>query len=122
MFLNDFAGILPGLPYNMYGMMDQLISSVGARFAGTFASTFSGYIHRIRGYHDRALVPDKGVYYINYPYEEDSYQDSLEQNERWSNSVWWPQDDAELYIHDSWSREFSFTWDMARDWLPPLNR
>lgn len=122
MFLEDFTEGLPGLPYNMYGMMDQLISSVAARFAGTFASTFTGYIHRIRGYHDPLLVLDKGVYYLNFPFDEDSYRDSVEHNDRWTHAVWWPQDDAELYTSDSWAREFSFTWDMDRDWLPPLER
>jgi len=37
----------------------QLVCSVATRFVGTFGSTFSGYIHRLRGHHQRALVPDK---------------------------------------------------------------
>ena len=37
------------------------------RFLGTFGSTFSAYISRMRAYHSAALVPDKGVYFTNYP-------------------------------------------------------
>ena len=37
------------------------------RFLGTFGSTFSAYISRLRAYHSTALVPDKGVYFTNYP-------------------------------------------------------
>ena len=37
------------------------------RFLGTFGSTFSSYISRVRAYHSAALVPDKGVYFTNYP-------------------------------------------------------
>ena len=37
------------------------------RFMGTFGSTFSAHISRLRAYHSSALVPDKGVYFMNYP-------------------------------------------------------
>ena len=37
---------------------------------GSFGSTFSAYIYRLRAYHSMALVPDKGVYFINYPYTQ----------------------------------------------------
>ena len=37
------------------------------RFMGSFGSTFSAYIYRLRAYHSLALVPDKGVYFVNYP-------------------------------------------------------
>lgn len=32
-------------------MLDQLISTKGHTFIGTFYSTFTGYIMRLRGYH-----------------------------------------------------------------------
>lgn len=32
-------------------MLDQLIASRGRTFVGTFHSTFTGYINRMRGYH-----------------------------------------------------------------------
>ena len=37
------------------------------RFLGTFGSTFSANINRIRGYHSPCLVPDKGIYFVNWP-------------------------------------------------------
>jgi hypothetical protein len=37
---------------------------------GTFGSTFSAYINRIRGYHSSCLVPDKGIYFTNWPQDE----------------------------------------------------
>jgi hypothetical protein len=35
---------------NYYGMLDQLIASKGRLFFGTYYSTFTGYINRMRGY------------------------------------------------------------------------
>ena len=40
-----------GLNTNKYGMLDQLIASRGRTFVGTYHSTFTGYINRMRGYH-----------------------------------------------------------------------
>lgn len=50
-FLGDFAHLIPNLSKNYYGMLDQLIASRGRTFYGTFYSTFTGYINRMRGYH-----------------------------------------------------------------------
>jgi hypothetical protein len=52
-FLNDFAELadLPHINPNYLGMIDQVICSrADARFVGTWFSTFSGYITRMRGY------------------------------------------------------------------------
>jgi hypothetical protein len=37
----------------------QMVCSVSTRFVGTFGSTFSGFVHRLRGHHHPSLVPDK---------------------------------------------------------------
>jgi len=50
-FLGDFQHLFQGLSKNYYGMLDQLIASRGRTFFGTFYSTFTGYINRVRGYH-----------------------------------------------------------------------
>ena len=34
-----------------------------------------------------------------------------------SAQVWWPQQDAELFTAELWTREYSFTWDFSRDML-----
>eukprot|EP00814_Leptocylindrus_danicus_P007156 CAMPEP_0116037736 /NCGR_PEP_ID=MMETSP0321-20121206/22259_1 /TAXON_ID=163516 /ORGANISM="Leptocylindrus danicus var. danicus, Strain B650" /LENGTH=453 /DNA_ID=CAMNT_0003516053 /DNA_START=185 /DNA_END=1544 /DNA_ORIENTATION=- len=50
-FLNDFLHLVPDVNTNYYGMLDQIIASKGEIFFGTYYSTFSSYIHRLRGYH-----------------------------------------------------------------------
>ena len=50
-FLDDFKHLFPDLNTNYYGMLDQLIASKGRVFVGTYFSTFSGYINRMRGYY-----------------------------------------------------------------------
>mmetsp|Transcript_8027 Transcript_8027/g.8252 ORF Transcript_8027/g.8252 Transcript_8027/m.8252 type:complete len:438 (-) Transcript_8027:245-1558(-) len=50
-FLDDFQHLFPNLNTNFYGMLDQIIASKGEVFVGTFFSTFTGYINRMRGYH-----------------------------------------------------------------------
>jgi len=53
LYLSDFFGELKamGVNPNYYGMIDQLVSSRGKVFIGTWFSTFTGYINRMRGYH-----------------------------------------------------------------------
>ena len=45
------AGLLEGVSPSRHGMVEALICARAAAFAGTLYSTFSGYIHRLRGYH-----------------------------------------------------------------------
>ena len=50
----DFAG-LGDLDPNYMGMIDTIVSSRARAFAGTWFSTFSGYINRMRGYHGMSM-------------------------------------------------------------------
>lgn len=50
-FLDDFKDQIKGINPNFYGMLDQLIASKGRVFFGTFFSTLSGYVNRMRGYY-----------------------------------------------------------------------
>jgi hypothetical protein len=50
-FLDDFKHLLTGINTNFYGMLDQLIASKGRVFYGTWWSTLSGYVNRMRGYY-----------------------------------------------------------------------
>jgi hypothetical protein len=50
-FLDDFMGELKDVNSNLFGMIDQLVSSRGNVFVGCWFSTFTGYINRLRGYH-----------------------------------------------------------------------
>lgn len=51
---NDLAG-LDNLDPNWLGMIDVVVASRGRAFAGTFRSTFSGYINRLRGYYGMSM-------------------------------------------------------------------
>jgi len=50
LFLDDFVHLIKQINTNHYGMLDQLIASRGRTFIGTWHSTFTGYINRMRGY------------------------------------------------------------------------
>ena len=52
-FMDDFKELLEDVNTNYFGMIDQLIASRGRTFIGTFYSTFTGYINRVRGYHSQ---------------------------------------------------------------------
>ena len=48
-FLDDFNHLFKDLSTNYYGMLDQVVASRSRVFIGTWFSTFSGYINRLRG-------------------------------------------------------------------------
>lgn len=52
-FLRDFIkkDLLVKVNPNFYGVIESIICSRARVFAGTYMSTFTGYIHRLRGYH-----------------------------------------------------------------------
>jgi hypothetical protein len=51
-YLNDFieVAVLKGINPNYLGMIDQVVCTRGEKFVGTWFSTFTGYITRMRGY------------------------------------------------------------------------
>lgn len=49
-FLSDYASVTEGLDETYLGMVDTIVASRGRTFTGTWFSTFTGYINRIRGY------------------------------------------------------------------------
>ncbi|KAL7535423.1 hypothetical protein ACHAXR_009712 [Thalassiosira sp. AJA248-18] len=56
-FLSDFNELagLDNMDPNWMGMIDVVVASRGRAFAGTFRSTFSGYINRLRGYYGMSM-------------------------------------------------------------------
>jgi hypothetical protein len=52
-FLDDYMkkGMLKGVNPNLHGMVESIVCSRAKVFAGTYFSTFTGYIHRLRGFH-----------------------------------------------------------------------
>mmetsp|Transcript_4121 Transcript_4121/g.9159 ORF Transcript_4121/g.9159 Transcript_4121/m.9159 type:complete len:540 (-) Transcript_4121:676-2295(-) len=61
-FLSDFsdAAGLNELDPNLMGMIDTIVASQGRLFVGTWFSTFTGYINRMRGYYG---MPGTASYY-----------------------------------------------------------
>ncbi len=59
-FLSDYKDLLRGLNPNYFGMIEQVVASRGESFHGTFYSSFSGYINRLRGYYNLHQVTDEG--------------------------------------------------------------
>ena len=50
-FLDDYMHLLEGINPNYYGMLDQLVAYKGRIFFGTWFSTLSGYVNRMRGHY-----------------------------------------------------------------------
>ena len=52
-FLDDYWDVLDlgSLDKELLGMLDSIVASRGRAFVGTYFSTFTGYIMRMRGYH-----------------------------------------------------------------------
>jgi len=64
LFLRDFQHLLQDVGAQYLGMIDQLVASKGDAFVGTYYSTFSGYINRVRGYHsvkDKSYGFEQGI-------------------------------------------------------------
>ena len=75
LFLKDYQHLLTEVDYHNYGMIDQLVASMGDVFVGAYFSTFSGYIQRLRGYHSqKSELPgfEKGELRTSYYYAPDS--------------------------------------------------
>jgi hypothetical protein len=60
-FLRDYTklGHLKNVNPNLFGMVESIVCSRAKVFAGTYFSTFTGYIHRLRGFHGMG----ESVYY-----------------------------------------------------------
>eukprot|EP01038_Epipyxis_sp_PR26KG_P017516 gene17516-24266_t len=52
-FLHNYvdSGSVDNINPNLYGVLESIVCSRAEVFAGTYMSTFTGYIHRLRGYH-----------------------------------------------------------------------
>jgi len=97
-YLDDFKHLFKDLNSDYYGMLDQLIASKGRTFMGTYYSTFTGYINRMRGYHsqkDKLEGHDIGViksYFISPEEKKNEMQRYVSLTE------------------PTWSREFPISW------------
>jgi hypothetical protein len=85
-FLDDYWQManLSNLDPNFMGMIDTIVASRGRVFVGTWFSTFSGYINRMRGYH------------------------GLSMNDSWYS--WLPRKAAVHKWEDEDGKKYSFEW------------
>jgi hypothetical protein len=61
LFISDFHHLIEGIDPNYYGMIEQLVCAKGDKFVGTYYSTFSAYINRLRGYHAQKSRSSKAM-------------------------------------------------------------
>jgi hypothetical protein len=69
-FLKDYSARSPALKKlspSLHGMVEALVCARAGIFAGTYFSTFSGFIHLIRGYHGLA----EQTYYHTHGHRDD---------------------------------------------------
>ena len=65
----DVEAIYPkDIPFAWIGPLEQLICTRARRFVGTELSTFTSYIHRLRGY---SQAVDQNLYFHNQSYSND---------------------------------------------------
>jgi len=95
-FLRDFSDLLLDISPNHYGMIEQLVIARGDLFVGTFYSTFSAYVNRIRGYHaqkNRAPGSEQGILNSEYLGHNGKHRDEMKVYKAVHNNVWtreWP--------------------------------
>ena len=65
--------VFPKIPRRLLGMVEVVICAMGRRFFGTQHSTFTAYIHRLRGY---LRAPDTNVYFHTFKYSGDAAKDA----------------------------------------------
>ena len=96
-FLDDFKHLFKGLNTNYYGMLDQLIVSRGRVFVGTYYSTFSGFINRLRGYEVAK-------------YKEEGFEDGTLKSYYFAPMNMKNAMTQYTPIMDLWSREYPMSW------------
>jgi hypothetical protein len=93
LFLSDFTDLISNISPNYYGMIDQLVASKGEVFVGTYYSTFTGYINRLRGYHAQKRKLDgyengriNSYYYV--PESHERYRTIMQSYHSVQRPVW----------------------------------
>eukprot|EP01125_Pyxidicula_operculata_P000281 TRINITY_DN1034_c1_g4_i2.p1 TRINITY_DN1034_c1_g4~~TRINITY_DN1034_c1_g4_i2.p1 ORF type:complete len:357 (-),score=80.30 TRINITY_DN1034_c1_g4_i2:289-1359(-) len=98
-YLSMYKHLIPSVPGYWEPLIEKLICSQGRVFVGTKGSTYTGYIHRLRGY---MKVPNTEFYFTNYDYPSE-YENPK----------------PGTVIHDSWvpdwQREYSIAFKSIND-------
>jgi GDP-fucose protein O-fucosyltransferase len=104
-FLDDFKYLFHDLDASHWGMLEQLVASRGRVFVGTYYSTFTGFINRLRGYHStftKGHGKEEGTYeqqqgiILSYYYAPRDQKYVMRQYRSLSESMW--------------DREFPISW------------
>ena len=96
LFLGDFMHLLEGVDPNFYGMIEQLVIARGDKFVGTFYSTFTAYVNRIRGYHaqkNKLPLHMQGALNSEYFGHKGAYRDVMHSYQAVTSGPWtreWP--------------------------------
>jgi len=75
---------LPKLNQNYMGMVEQIVASRSVVFVGTWFSTFTGYITRMRGYYGF----DYRSNWYHYKLRKDSFQTEYDPRDPWYVREW----------------------------------
>jgi hypothetical protein len=97
-FLRDYVDEVAGLPNDWLGLVEQVVLAHGRTFTGTWFSTFSAYVCRLRGYY--ATHGDETCYV----YAPDS--------KRFDFAAW------KMPSHAFYPREWALAWE-GIDYRPP---
>jgi len=109
-FLGDFGEV--HLDTDFLGMVDSLVAASGRVFFGTYFSTFSGYITRLRGY---LLKNDKTTYYTT--------KTHFNENQQWTVGGFWGREyPAGWYLIDSDELQEKYIVKKPEEEFPQLAR
>ena len=109
-FLGDFGEV--HLDTDFLGMVDSLVAASGRVFFGTYFSTFSGYITRLRGY---LLKNDKTTYYTT--------KTHFNENQQWTVGGFWGREyPAGWYLIDSDELQEKYKVKKPEEEFPQLAR
>lgn len=96
LFMEDFNHLLRGIDPNYFGMIEQLVCAKGDKFVGTYYSTFSAYVNRVRGYHaqkEHSQEAMKGILNSEYAGQNGRFRDAHKQYVSANKDFWhreWP--------------------------------
>lgn len=105
-FLSNFKGRLDGrTPPRQFASIEQLVCARARVFVGTYLSTMTSYVHRLRGY--MADVPSKQFLYIGHKYPHDYRRNAPHAGLGRTGPTWGVIKGG----HPFWGREYKEAWE-----------
>eukprot|EP00316_Scyphosphaera_apsteinii_P012517 CAMPEP_0119316266 /NCGR_PEP_ID=MMETSP1333-20130426/39223_1 /TAXON_ID=418940 /ORGANISM="Scyphosphaera apsteinii, Strain RCC1455" /LENGTH=425 /DNA_ID=CAMNT_0007321867 /DNA_START=173 /DNA_END=1450 /DNA_ORIENTATION=- len=108
---NFFAALENDTEPNLIGCIEQLVCSRARVFSGTYFSTFTSYIHRLRGY--MADVRQKGIFYNHLLFPDDYRNGPKYNGARGAGSLGRSGPSWSVFPtgHPFWGREYVESWE-----------